>query len=90
MARPAGYTDEMSNEQRPASGANTDDETIVEPENSTVDDWFGQDVERDTADAERAMREAGGDPDRAEDIFEANRRPHEADRYNVPAEDRPD
>jgi hypothetical protein len=79
----------MSNEQERDHRSNTDEETIVEPENSTVDDWFGQDVERDTDDAERAMREAGGDAERAEDIFEATRRPHEADRYNVPAEERP-
>jgi hypothetical protein len=80
----------MSNEQDRGQTANVGEETIVEPENSTVDDWFGQDVERDTADAERAMREAGGDAQRAEDIFEATRRPHEGDKYNVPADERPD
>ena len=61
----------------------------VEPENSTVDDWFGQDVERDTADAERALREAGGDADRAEEIFEAERQPHHRDEFDVPADERP-
>ena len=60
-----------------------------EPENSTVDDWFGQDVERDAADAERALQEAGGDADRAEQLFEEHRRPHESEKFNVPAEDRP-
>jgi hypothetical protein len=85
-----GYTPAMSNdEQRDNATSNTDEETIVESGESTVDDWFGQDVERDTDDAERALREAGGDADRAEHIFEANRRAHQADRYNVPEEERP-
>lgn len=60
-----------------------------EPDNSTVDDWFGQDVERDTATAERAVAEAGGDLDRAEEIFEAEREPHRNDRFDVPADERP-
>jgi hypothetical protein len=68
---------------------NTRDEPIVEPENSTVDDWFAQDVERDRATAEAALREAGGDEDLAEEIFEAEREPHRGDRYNVPADERP-
>ena len=76
--------------QNPGSPTrNNRDEPIVEPENSTVDDWFAQDVERDRATAEEALREAGGDADRAEEIFEAEREPHRADRYNVPADERP-
>jgi len=65
------------------------DDPIVEPDNSTVDDWFAQDVERDRATAEEALREAGGDVERAEEIFEADREPHRGDRYNVPADQRP-
>jgi len=60
-----------------------------EPDNSTVDDWFGQDIERDTETAERAVAEADGDLDRAEVIFEQEREPHRNDRYDVPADERP-
>ena len=73
----------------PSENPDRDDVPITEPENSTVDDWFGQDVERDTQDAELALREAGGDADRAEEIFEEIRRPHEREKYNVPADERP-
>lgn len=62
---------------------------IVEADNSTVDDWFGQDVDRDKEAAERAMAEADGDEVRAEEIFEAEREPHRNDRFNVPDEERP-
>ena len=47
-----------------------DDGTIVEPPNSTVDDWRGQKVERDTERAEQALDEAGGDMDEAEQRFD--------------------
>jgi hypothetical protein len=47
-----------------------DDGTIVEPSNSTVDDWIGQRVERDTARADEALRDAGGDQREAERRFE--------------------
>jgi hypothetical protein len=73
----------------PPSRPDEPEEPIVEPENSTVDDWFGQDVERDRVRAEDALREAGGDEERAEEIFEEEREPHRADRYNVPADERP-
>lgn len=78
----------MSNDPEGTRPSDQDD-PFVEPGNSTVDDWFGQDVERETADAERAMREAGGDADRAEEIFEANRKPHHRDEFDVPADERP-
>jgi hypothetical protein len=42
----------------------------VEPDNSTVDDWFGQNVARDQDVADEALAEAGGDADEAEQIFE--------------------
>ena len=46
------------------------DEEVQEPDNSTVDDWFGQNVARDEEVADEAMREAGGDEAKAEEIFE--------------------
>jgi len=76
-----------ANAERPIPDGS--DDTIVEPENSTVDDWFAQDVERDRATAEEALRQSGGDPARAEEIFEAEREPHRGDRFNVPADERP-
>jgi hypothetical protein len=45
------------------------DETITEPENSTVDDWMGQRVERDTERAEQIARETD-DPAEAERRFD--------------------
>ena len=48
---------------------NASDE-IVEPENSTVDDWFGQNAARDEDVADRAMSDAGGDAEKAEQLFE--------------------
>lgn len=45
------------------------DNTINEPDNSTVDDWMGQEVNRDQDLADEAMREAGGDEAKAEQIF---------------------
>src|SRR4051812_41241935 len=46
------------------------DGEIEEPENSTVDDWFGQNVERDAEVADRAAAEADS-PEEAERIFDA-------------------
>lgn len=46
------------------------DEEIQEPDNSTVDDWFGQNVARDQEVADEAMEEAGGDAEQAEQIYE--------------------
>jgi hypothetical protein len=43
---------------------------IQEPENSTVDDWFGQNVARDQDLADRLVEEEGGDQDAAEERFE--------------------
>ena len=47
------------------------DREIREPDNSTVDDWFGQKVDEDTDVADRAMKDAGGDENKAERLFEA-------------------
>jgi hypothetical protein len=45
-------------------------EEVVEPDNSTVDDWFGQNVARDQEVADKAVAEAGGDMDEAEKRFD--------------------
>jgi len=46
------------------------DGTIEEPENSTVDDWFGQNVARDQEVADSAVAETDS-PEEAEEEFEA-------------------
>ena len=73
----------------PEGSAFSNPDAIVEPGDATVDDWFGQDVDRDVEDAERALELAGGDETRAEGIFEEIRRPHKGDEFNVPADERP-
>ena len=60
------------------------DDPYVEPANSTVDDWHGQDVQRDTDLADEALRKAGGDETAAAEIFEAEQEPHRAVAHNVP------
>ena len=45
-------------------------EKIQEPDNSTVDDWFGQNVARDQDLADRLVQEEGGDQEAAERRFE--------------------
>src|SRR5829696_6485485 len=68
-----------------------------EPENSeanevgrdsTVNDWHGQEVDRDIEAADDALALAGGDEAAAEDIFDDLRPDHPSDRFKVPAEDR--
>jgi hypothetical protein len=44
---------------------------LQEPENSTVDDWMGQRVDRDTERAERLLEETGGDEQEAARRFDA-------------------
>jgi hypothetical protein len=64
-----------------------DDEISVEPDDVTAGVPSGSD-ELDSPDAERALREAGGDADRAEDIIESrSARDHEL--RDVPADERP-
>ncbi len=41
-----------------------------EPENSTVDDWHGQELARREEEADRLVEEAGGDVDAAAAQFE--------------------
>ena len=56
-------------EPEATESTNTDGK-IVEPENSTVDDWFGQNVARDQDVADEAIAEAGGDVEEAEELFD--------------------
>ena len=61
---------------------------ITEPPNSTVDDWHGQEVQRDIDAADAAVEEADGDLDEAERIFDERRPEHPSDEFKVPAADR--
>jgi hypothetical protein len=65
------------------------DETIEEPPSSTVDDWFGQNVERDQEVADRVVEESDT-LEEAEERFEAEA--HGEERYREghprPEEDR--
>jgi hypothetical protein len=49
------------------------DDPYTEPDNSTVDDWHGQEVDREKELADRAVEETGGDMKEAERRFEADR-----------------
>jgi hypothetical protein len=62
------------------------DGTIHEPENSTVDDWMGQRVERDAQLAEDLLEETG-DADEAAERFEEEKEGHRPE--DLPTEDRP-
>ena len=64
------------------------DDPYHEPDNSTVDDWHGQDVQRDIDLADDAMRRTGGDEQAAEKVFEHERPEHRSSAHNVPAEER--
>ena len=46
------------------------DDAIIEPPNSTVDDWIGQRADRDAARADDALEQTGGDPAAAEELFD--------------------
>jgi hypothetical protein len=65
---------------------NDPDGTIHEPENSTVDDWMGQRVDRDTQLAEDLLEETG-DPDEAAARFEEEKEGHRPE--DLPTEQRP-
>ena len=61
---------------------------IQEPENSTVDDWFGQNVARDQDLADRLVEEEGGDQEAAEERFEEEAEGEEKFRAGHPRPDR--
>ena len=79
----------MSDDALPAesSRSDRDDELLVEPDDPD-DANLGNDMELDAIDADLALREAGGDADRAEEILAAQRQPHDQ-RDDVPADERP-
>ena len=48
----------------------TSDDPYTEPDNSTVDDWHGQELNREQERADELVRESGGDVAEAEERFE--------------------
>lgn len=67
------------------SSQDQDDVEVREPENSTVDDWYGQRVERDMERAEEIDRQEP-DPERAEEIFDE--RSEDSRPEDLPTEER--
>lgn len=59
---------------------------IVEPENSTVDDWIGQQASEDEELVDELLDETGGDTGEAEKRFEE--RSHEDRPDRLPTEER--
>jgi hypothetical protein len=56
----------------------------TEPENSTVDDWMGQEVNQDAELADKLVEESGGDLEAAEKKFDEQSAGAEPDPQNVP------
>lgn len=54
----------------PQQARDNPDGSVEEPENSTVDDWFGQNAARDAELADELVEEEGGDEEAAEERFE--------------------
>lgn len=48
----------------------SDKDAAQEPDNSTVDDWFGQNAARDQEKADELVEETGGDTAEAERRFD--------------------
>jgi hypothetical protein len=63
-----------------------DEDEIVEPPNSTVDDWLGQQAARDDEEIDELLEETGGDVDEAERRFPE--RSHEDRPDRLPTEER--
>jgi hypothetical protein len=59
---------------------------IVEPPNSTVDDWLGQQVNADQEEVDELLEETGGDVEEAERRFPE--RSHEDRPDRLPTEER--
>lgn len=55
--------------------AGAQDGPYTEPENSTVDDWHGQELAREQERADELMQETGGDAAEAERRFEQEEDP---------------
>jgi hypothetical protein len=56
----------------------------TEPENSTVDDWMGQEVNKDAELADQLIEESGGDEAAAEAKFDARSAGATPNEGNVP------
>jgi len=59
---------------------------VVEPPNSTVDDWLGQQVDKDEEEVDKLLEETGGDVAEAEKRFPE--RSHEDRPDRLPTEER--
>lgn len=57
-------------------------------QDSTVDDWHGQEIARDFVAADEALTLADGDESAAAEIFEDIRPPHPSDQFKVTADER--
>jgi hypothetical protein len=62
----------------------SDQDPHQEPENSTVDNWMGQEVDKDADLAERLVEESGGDMQEAERKFEQQSEGAQPDPGEVP------
>jgi hypothetical protein len=69
-----------------SGAATTSDDPSVEPDNSTVDDWFGQQVSRDEELVDELLDETDGDVAEAERRF--GERSHEDRPDSLPTEER--
>jgi hypothetical protein len=77
----------MTNHRAHEPQPRTEDDEIVEPPNSTVDDWFGQQVGKDDELVDQLLEETGGDVEEAERRFPA--RSHEDRPDSLPTDERP-
>lgn len=68
------------------SAPRNDDGEIVEPPNSTVDDWLGQQVSKDDEEVDELLEETGGDEAEAERRFAE--RSHEDRPDRLPTDER--
>jgi hypothetical protein len=69
-----------------APARRNDEGEIVEPPNSTIDDWLGQQVSEDEEEVDELLEETGGDVDEAERRFPE--RSHEDRPDRLPTGDR--
>jgi hypothetical protein len=77
----------MAGTEADRSESSTEGE-VREPENSTVDDWFGQNVARDQEVADKVSAESGS-VDEAEDRFDEEAEGEERYREGHPPPDGP-
>ncbi|HUP85436.1 MAG TPA: hypothetical protein VM143_07195 [Acidimicrobiales bacterium] len=56
----------------------------IEPDNSTVNDWMGQEVNKDMELADALVEQSGGDLAEAEERFDEQSAGAEPDPHNVP------